>query len=58
MRLFKKLIKNYLFFGLGVVFGSVIATVVTYTVFAISYGTPSAARVLQIQDCLEERINE
>ncbi len=58
MRLFKKLIKNYLFFGLGVIFGSVIATFMTYAVFSISYGTPTAARVLQIQECLEEKINE
>ena len=55
MRLFKKIIKNYLFFGLGVIFGSVISTFVTYAVFSISYGTPTAARVLQIQECLEEK---
>ena len=58
MRLFKKLLKNYLFFGLGVIFGSVIATLVTYTVFAISHGTPTTAKVLQIQSCLEEKIND
>ena len=58
MRLFKKLIKNYLFFGLGVIFGSIISTFVTYAVFSISNGTPTAARVLQIQECLEEKINE
>lgn len=58
MRLFKKLLKNYLFFGLGVIFGSVIATLVTYTVFVISHGTPTAAKVLQIQSCLEEKIND
>tara|TARA_S200002703_G_C3598854_1_gene183926 strand:+ start:351 stop:527 length:177 start_codon:yes stop_codon:yes gene_type:complete len=58
MRLFKKLIKNYLFFGLGVIFGSVISTFVTYAVFSISYGTPTAAKVLQIQECLEDKINE
>lgn len=58
MRLFKKLIKNYLFFGIGVVFGSIISTFVSYAVFSISHGTPSAAKVLQIQECLEEKINE
>ncbi len=58
MRLFKKIIKNYLFFGLGVIFGSVISTFVTYTVFSISHGTPAAAKVLQIQECLEARINK
>jgi len=58
MRLFKKIIKNYLFFGLGVIFGSVISTFVTYAVFSISHGTPTAAKVLQIQKCLEDKINE
>jgi|TARA_R100001129_G_scaffold61967_1_gene42147 hypothetical protein len=58
MKLFKKFLKNYLFFGIGVIFGSTIATFVTYAVFAISYGSPTAAKVLQIQNCLEEKINE
>ncbi len=58
MRLFKKIIKNYLFFGIGVVFGSAISTFVSYAIFSISHGTPTAAKVLQIQKCLEEKINE
>ena len=58
MKLFKKFLKNYLFFGIGVIFGSTIATFVTYAVFSISHGTPTAAKVLQIQKCLEEKINE
>ena len=58
MRLIKKLIKNYLFFGVGVIFGSIISTFVTYAVFSISHGTPTAAKVMQIQECLEEKINE
>lgn len=58
MRLFKKLFKNYLFFGLGVIFGSVISTLVTYAIFSISHGTLEAAKILQIQECLEEKINE
>tara|TARA_R100000322_G_scaffold97572_1_gene61458 strand:+ start:704 stop:883 length:180 start_codon:yes stop_codon:yes gene_type:complete len=56
MKLFKKFLKNYLFFGIGVVFGATIATLVTYVVFAVSHGTPTAAKVLQIQNCLEEKI--
>jgi len=55
MRLFKTFVKNYLFFGLGVIFGSVIATLITYAVFSISYGNPNAAKVLQIQECLEKK---
>ncbi len=58
MRLFKKIIKNYLFFGIGVIFGSAISTFVSYAIFSISHGTPTAAKVLQIQECLEEKINE
>jgi hypothetical protein len=58
MRLFKKFVKNYLFFGIGVIFGSTIATFITYAVFSISHGTPTASKVLQIQKCLEEKINE
>ena len=58
MKLFKKLVKNYLFFGMGVVFGSIISTFISYAVFSISHGTPTAAKVLQIQECLEEKINE
>jgi len=53
--LFRAFVKNYLFFGLGVIFGSVIATLVTYAVFSISYGNPNAAKVLQIQECLEKK---
>ena len=58
MKLFKNFVKNYLFFGIGVIFGSVIATLITYTVFSVSHGTPTAAKVLQIQECLEKKINE
>ena len=58
MKLFKSFIKNYLLFGLVVVLGSVIATLVTYVVFSISHGAPSAGKMLQIQKCLEEKINE
>ena len=58
MKLFKKFLKNYLFFGIGVIFGSTISAFVSYAVFSISHGTPNAAKVLQIQECLEEKINE
>ena len=58
MRLFKKIVKNYLFFGLGAIFGSVVSTFITYAVFSISHGTPTAAKVLQIQECLEGKIDE
>ena len=58
MKLFKNIVKNYLFLGLGVVLGSTVATLVTYIVFSVSHGTPTAAKVLMIQECLEKKINE
>jgi len=57
MRLFKKLVKNYLFFGFGVIFGSIVATFVSYTIFSVTHGSPSAAKILQIQECLEEKLS-
>jgi len=51
----KTLVKNHLFFGLGIIFGSIISTLMTYAVFSISYGNLEAAKVLQIEECLEEK---
>tara|TARA_R100000664_G_C2731329_1_gene121813 strand:+ start:264 stop:440 length:177 start_codon:yes stop_codon:yes gene_type:complete len=58
MKLFKKIIKSYLVFGLGVIFGSTISAIVTYSIMMFAYGTPDAIKILQIQECLEEKINE
>tara|TARA_Y100000361_G_C10917156_1_gene217003 strand:- start:204 stop:380 length:177 start_codon:yes stop_codon:yes gene_type:complete len=58
MKLFKNIFKNYLFFGIGTIFGSTIATIITYCILTICYGTPEMATVLNIQDCLKEKINE
>jgi len=58
MKLFKKFIKSYLAFGLGVVFGASISTIVTYSIMMFAYGAPDAVKVLQIRQCLEEKINE
>jgi len=58
MRLFKKFLKNYLFFGLGIVFGSAIGTITTYAIMSATYGTPDSLKILQIRECLEEKINE
>jgi len=51
-------IKKYLFFGLGVIFGSAVATIITYIVLSACYGLPEIADVLEIRECLEEKINE
>jgi len=58
MKLFKRLFKSYLVFGLGVIFGSTISSLVTYAIMAFSYGSPDAIKILQIQQCLEEKISE
>jgi len=58
MKLFKKLIKSYLAFGLGMIVGSVIASIVSWSVMTMAYGSPDLERTLKIRECLEEKINE
>jgi hypothetical protein len=57
MKLFN-FFKKYLLFGAGVAFGAVIATVTTYLVMSVCYGIPEASKILEIQECLQEKINE
>ena len=52
----KKLGTGYLAFGVGVIFGSIIATLTSYYIFEAALGSPDAANILQIEDCLRERI--
>jgi len=52
----KTLGKGYLAFGVGVIFGAIIATLTSYYIFETALGSPDAGRVLQIQECLQERI--
>lgn len=58
MKLFKKLIKSYLVFGLGMIVGSIIASIVSWSVMTMAYGNPDLERTLKIRECLEEKINE
>jgi len=51
----RKWIKNYLTFGLGTVFGAVIASVTCYMIFALLDGDPEISKLLQIQECLMEK---
>ena len=53
----KKLGAGYIGFATGVIFGSIIATLTSYYIFEAALGSPDAGRVLQIQECLQERIN-
>ena len=52
----KKLGAGYIGFGMGVVFGAIVATLTSYYIFEAALGSPDAGRVLQIQECLQERI--
>ena len=52
----KKLGTGYFAFGVGVIFGSIIATLTSYYIFEAALGDPNAAKILQIQQCLQERV--
>jgi len=47
---------GYLAFGVGVIFGAIIATLTSYYIFEAALGSPDAAKMLQIEKCLEERV--
>ena len=53
----KKLGAGYLGFAMGVVFGAIVATLTSYYIFEAALGSPDAGRILQIQECLQERVN-
>ena len=53
----KKLGAGYIGFATGVIFGAIVATLTSYYIFETALGSPDAASVLQIQECLQERIN-
>ena len=52
----KKLGTGYLAFGVGVIFGSIIATLTSYYIFEAAQGNADAAKILQIQECLREKV--
>jgi len=54
----KKIIKSYLAFGLGVLFGAAIAATVSWAVMSVSYGNPDLEKILDIRECLKEKIDE
>ena len=58
MKLFKKLVKSYLAFGVGMIVGSAIAVIVSWVLMSIAYGNPDLEEVLDIRECLEEKRNE
>ena len=44
-------------FAVGVVFGAIVATLTSYSIFAIAGGDMTSAEYLQIKECLLERLN-
>ena len=54
----KKLGSSYAALTVGVVFGAIVATLTSYSIFAIAGGDMTQAEYLQIKECLLERINE
>jgi len=56
--MFGKLIKEMVGFTLGVVFGSVIATITTHYAYLLMHGSPQVTELLQINECLIERHQE
>ena len=54
----KKLGAAYTGFAIGVIFGAIVATLTSYSVFTISLGGIDQANFLGIQDCLTEKLSE
>jgi len=54
----KRLGTGYVACLAGVIFGAIVATLTSYSIFAIAGGDMTQAEYLQIKECLLERINE
>ena len=54
----KKLGSGYIGFAIGVIFGAVVATMTSYSIFKITLGDIDTATILGLQDCLIEKIRE
>ena len=58
MEWIKDLGPSYVGFAVGTIFGAVIATLTSYYIFEAALGSPDAAAIFGIQECLQERLNE
>ena len=54
----KKVGAMYLAFGAGTIVGSIIASVVGTIIYQVVTGNKDAAKILQITECLEERVEK
>ena len=52
---FKKIGAVYAAFGIGTIFGSIIASIMGTMIYQVVTGNKDATRILQITECLEER---
>ena len=51
----KKASAAYVAFGIGTIFGSIIASIMGTLIYQVVTGNKDAERILQITECLEER---
>ena len=51
----KKAGAAYIAFGIGTIFGSIIASIIGTLIYQVVTGNKDAERILQITECLEER---
>ncbi len=51
----KKAGAAYVAFGVGTIFGSIIASIMGTLIYQVVTGNKDAERILQITECLEER---
>jgi|2_EtaG_2_1085320.scaffolds.fasta_scaffold299235_2 cytochrome bd-type quinol oxidase subunit 2 len=58
MKIFKKIGSWYFALGLGTIFGAVISGVVTNAVYHLSGESVEAFKILQIEECLKERLED
>ena len=58
MSFITNMVKHYFGFVFGTIFGSVVATIVTFYAVKISYGDIPQVEVVNIQECLIEKIAE
>ena len=54
----KKVGAVYLAFGAGTIIGSIIASVMGTIIYQVVTGNKDAAKILQITECLEERVEK
>ena len=54
----KKLGASYIAFGIGTIFGSIVASMVGTMIYQVVSGNKDAAKILQITECLEERVEK